>query len=350
MKNPLNQPPRVTVSTTSLSRRSFMKKTALTAGAVMIMSEGRALAQAGNSGSSTSGSIINTSHTTQQFQIVCVESPTELSGIIAWNEASVASGIANASAKSHRVDIGSDSDQPPVQGDSSTSAMRPIVARAKSSEFSTPNLVHERSTQARLRIIKNGTDSQYNGEWLELNSPETPTIKHLNWGANLPLGVTSVTLSASLGIVTSGIVKAGYFIDSLAVSGGANITNKKEYDHGGSSSYSTRTAAELGLNASAATSASASTTKISGKSEVKNEAAAKIETEGTSTLEMNYDKKAIADDSYFYEFNGTCHSSINGRLYWSWKFKMQRRTKTCRYKNGVLQPNLTTYTNWADVP
>lgn len=136
-------------------------------------------------GQSTSGRIVRTTTTEQQFRIVCIDSPVDLSCIIAWSEPKKvkSEGVIE---HYHRVDIGSDDDPAPVEGDDSYSAMRPIVARARSSEYSSSNFVYKRSSQAVLMIVKNGVEKPYGGEWLALNACETPSIKYATSGDPLP--------------------------------------------------------------------------------------------------------------------------------------------------------------------
>jgi hypothetical protein len=147
-------------------------------------------------GQSTSDRIVNTTKTEQQFRIVCIDSPTDLNCTIVLSEPKKvkSEGVIE---HYHRVDIGSDDDPPPVMGDYSYSSMRTIVARARSSEYISADFVYKRSTQAVLMIVKNGIDKPYGGEWLALNSLETPIIKYVSSGDPLPKEGKSLVMSAS---------------------------------------------------------------------------------------------------------------------------------------------------------
>lgn len=137
----------------------------------------------------------------QQFRIVCVESPNNLSGVLTWSEPkkNPAEGV---NAHYHRVDIGSDSAPSPTVGDTSYSFLPPIVARARFSEFTSSQVTYERSTQPALRIVNNGREVPYCGEWLLLQAAETPSLQFLYSGNQLP----SETKNFSMTVIGSSVV------------------------------------------------------------------------------------------------------------------------------------------------
>lgn len=331
------------LSTSAVTRRNFIKTSALSAGALVFLSRGTALATGdGASGnSSLSGKIIE-----YQYRLMCVQAPEVDDGIIAWSEAENA--LAEPSTKQMRLDCSG-----PNIGENSQSYLTPIIATISSTLL---DVIATSTSRPTLGIPKSnppldakGKDlyDQYTGGWLASGAPQAVFYRDREL-ENLPVDAPAVTYNLVGEVATATLSHAGFKFDGMTVGQGVVSSSETTFSTTNTAEHSGEAAAraQLGVNVEGGVGAS---TDFIGKSvEIAANGSAGFEANGSLQKTEQFEKKDIGTVDERWESKVEFASAIGGAIKVTWIVIKQTQTRTRNYSDGFLLS--TVISEWAPGP
>jgi len=273
-----------------------------------------------------------------RFRLICHQAPKTVVGQISWNESLTAQTIANATPNIVKVEAITS----PDRGDIHVNKMT-ISARWTSTlgpNVAPPVPLVTKSSDTCLFMPKPGTPL-YNGSWLVID--EDPPYKEAKEYLDSPGDLPLTGIGPSLGFTVKGqqvdasVVKSGYFIGGLNVTGGENVhtIRKTTTSEGQVQQYASEAAFNL-ASPELTLGGGVSPKSITAEIDIKNKSTANISTSGNNKVTKEYTSGNNDDTNTTFTFSGQCTSSMNSTIAMDWKIGVQSQTREVVYIDGKM--------------
>lgn len=309
------------------SRRKFLKRTGgATLASFLAAIPSRMEAQ--RTSASGSGDYVRT---TTQWRLKCINAPNPNDGNIVWMEVPTL----GAQGKIGFAKLDCSGPQPNDIGYQLTPVRGQLTSSVGDGGME--------ASQARLEY-PNGAD--YLGAEIVDNADQPrPSLKYRHFGD----GATSpfLTLAVVEQKATATIAYSGYIFDSMTVSAGNTVNNKKEYTNGGGNTYNSKQSAVTGLEGNYNGQAGASTDFVGTNHKWSVQAERRATHSGELNKNEKYARTVASDGTVTWQATGEIKSSISGSMESEWTIVTQTKRKAYHYVDGVLVKTVVTK-DWDD--
>jgi hypothetical protein len=254
-----------------------------------------------------------------------VDHPESTVGQIAWKEAADLESI-NSAEGAHVIKVDADG---PERG---RSGYRFEISAQWTAGGLTPQ-VHK-SVVHKLILGNN----LYAGSWINEGEPE-PIYEcgkeTRNSESDLPITRPEFSFKVFASHVFASVVKSGFFIGELAVSGGESKKKTKKYTNSNNQTFETEQDAEGSFDMpDISLGGGLSPKSITAEIDIENESGVKIQTKGKNTVTKSYEAVQSEEDGVFYKFDGNISSQMNATISIQWTLVVQQRSRKLVYNDG----------------